>query len=110
MKIPHRLPENAGRRPDPEWAARVEREALEHTDKMQRRYEAAQRRLARAQEKAQAAERRADHADRVRKLWAVVEERRQELIALASLAGTTPAGSTNRGSGSYRGVPGTRPL
>lgn len=112
MRIRHRVaPDWSPDRNDPDWSERVEREAAATTDLAQRRYERAQKRLAEAEAKLAKVEAlRKPSRAQVRSARQNVEERRQELIDLAAVMNATPAGSQNRGRGSYRGVPATRPL
>lgn len=105
MKLRHNTNGYVPDRTDPEWADRVEREAHLHTARSIKRHEQAQRRQARATERAQREQsRRRSNPQRVAKLWALVELRRDELNRLARLMNATPAGSKNRGTGSYKGV------
>lgn len=90
---------------DPEWEARIEREAELHTARTETAWRKTRRRLERAIEKARAEDKRPQSTMLSRaKLWAMVEARRQELKEIERLAHATPAGSQNRGKGSYRGV------
>lgn len=107
VKLRHKVNHGwAPDRTDPEWAARVEREAAETTARAARAVEKAEARLAAATEKAEREEssRRAS-PKRIARLWAVVEDRRQELLALRRYAEASPAGSQHRGRTAYRGVP-----
>lgn len=105
MKIEHKTHGFIPDRTDPAWADRVEREAEHHTARTEAAWHKAQRRLARAIEKAETANARPE-VGRVRKdrLWAIVEQRREELRVVERLARATPAGSQHRGKGSYRGM------
>lgn len=105
MKIPHKPRALATDRTDPAWAERVEREAEQHTARTEAAWHKAQRRLERALVKARDADQRPDASPRKKAtLWQIVEKRRDELKAIERLARATPAGSQNRGRGSYRGV------
>lgn len=111
VRLTHKINHGwAPNRNDPEWEERVEREAEATTAKAQKAYERAQARLERAE--AKLAEARAQPAKRttLRNLAAEVERRRQELIDLHNLMRQTSAPSTNRGRGSWRGVPDGRAL
>lgn len=106
MKIHHSVNGYVTDRTDATWAERVEREAEQHTARTEALWYKTKRRLDRAIEKAETTDSRTDVGPaRKLKLWAVVEDRRQELKSLERLANRTPAGSQNRGKGSYRGVP-----
>lgn len=112
VRIRHRVsPDWSPDRNDPEWSERVEREAGITTDQAQRRYEKALERVERAKGRLAREEsaRRPSRA-RIRSAREEVERRRQELVALSAVMNTSPAGSQNRGKGSYRGVPSTQPL
>lgn len=105
MKIPHKTHGWAPDRTDPAWAERVEREAERIADQAEARWRKAQRRLANAEAKARLAESTARVSPkRIERLWAVVEERRQELKQCERLMNKSPAGSEHRGVGSHRGV------
>lgn len=93
---------------DPEWAERVEREAIRMTASAQVAYEAAQRRLQRAEERLTRVIDTAYSATRTRALAraeALVELRRTELIALSRLMTSVPASATHRGTSGYRNIP-----
>jgi hypothetical protein len=105
VRVQHRVPSSYVRPPDPEWAEREEREALAQTDARQQRVEAAERRLARAEARAHRAQERGERKSDVRKLWAIVEVRRQELLDLHREMTFTAAGAQHRGQGSHRAVP-----
>lgn len=113
MRLTHKV--NHGWAPqgptDPAWERRVEREAQLVTDAAERAYARAQQRLDRAQRRLEvAAEKVNIRPAQLARLEFVVEERRQELLALARLMTTHAAPTTNRGRRSHRGVPGTEPL
>lgn len=112
MRLTHKANHGwAPNRNDPEWEQRVEREALATTNSAERTYAKAQARLKRAEERLLKATARADVPPRrLAVMEAIVEERRQELLALARLMNGHGAPSTSRGRKSHRGVPGTRPL
>ncbi len=94
MKIQHRW--NHGWTPggiDPEWAERVEREAERHTAASERAYAKAEARLRKAERQHQReATRQRPDKHRVQRLAAVVEARRQELLALERAMQQSPGG------------------
>lgn len=94
MKIPHRVPPDCSPdRTDPAWAERVEREAERHTAAAERAWEKAQQRLEHAVKRAEReGARPKPDRKKVKRLWAIVEERRQELLALQRLAQQSPGG------------------
>lgn len=102
----------------PEYEAQATYEAGLHTArsralyaKNERRRARVAERLARAEQRARDAESRPNFSRReLAKLWAAVESRREELIALEREMQGTPAGAQHRGRGSHRGIPGTRAL
>lgn len=112
MRMRHKVNHGwAPNRNDPEWEARVEREAEATTNATERAYRKAQERLKRAEERlAKAAKEQKMPASRLAVLEALVEERRQELLALQRLMTGHSAPTTNRGRKSHRGIPGTNPL
>lgn len=112
MRIRHKVNHGWAPKPrnDPGWERQVEREASLQTDRRQKRIEDAERRLLRSEKRLEAAESRREPLVRVAELRVIVERRRDELRQLQALMTSTSAPSTNRGRGSFRGVPGTRPL
>lgn len=105
MKIPHKV---TGWKPrvDPDWSDRVEREAERHTAAAEHAYLKAQERLDRAVKRAeQEQDRKKPDRKKVRRLWDLVEARRQELLALQRLAQSSPAGPQR-----HRPVPDQRTL
>lgn len=106
MKIRHKI--NHGWSPDrtdPVWAERIEREAERHTDAAEKRYRDAEERLSRARAKLDAVESATiPNRSKIKRWRQIVEQRRQELNAIARLMQQSPAGSQHRGKGSYRGV------
>jgi hypothetical protein len=112
MRIQHKM--NHGWAPsgnDPEWDRRVEREADATTNATERAFLRAQKRLARAQARLTvAAERQSTTPARLAVLEAIVEHRRQELLAMERLMTNHGSPSTSSGTKSHRGVPGTRAL
>lgn len=105
MKIAHNWHGFSPDRTDPAWAERVEREAEVTTNRAERTWEKAQERLARATARAER-EAQKPKPDRrlVKRLWALVAARRDDLKQIERLANQSPAGSQNRGQGSHRGV------
>lgn len=98
-------------RNDPAWEERVEREATATTNATERAFIRAQEKLRKAEERlAKAAAEQKMPASRLAVLEALVEERRQELLAIQRLMTGHGAPSTNRGRKSHRGAPGTNPL
>lgn len=112
MKVRHKV--NHGWAPDHTdagWAEQVEREAERITDATEHAWRKAQERLTRAVQRAEAEEhRKTPDRKKVRRLWAAVEARRQELLNLQRLAQASPAGAQHRGRGSHRAVTGNDPL
>lgn len=112
MKLHHKVnhnwcPDNT----DPAWAERVEREADSTSDAAERAWLKASERLVRATQRAEAEQsKRKPDRKKVKSLWAVVENRREVLRNLQSLAQASPAGSQHRGNGGYRGVATGEPL
>lgn len=100
-------------RVDPVWAARVEREAALHTAAGERAYQRAEKALAKAEARLQklveAAPLRTTRKQ-IAEAEALVEMRRQELLALHREMTASPASSQHRGDRSHRGIPGTQPL
>lgn len=107
MKIRHKVNHGwTADHSDPLWSERVEREAERHTAAAEHAYVKAQERLARAVVRAEREERRTKPDRRkVKRLWALVEDRRQELLALQRLAQSSPAGAQR-----HRPVPDMRTL
>lgn len=105
MKIRHNARGWAPDRTDPEWAARVEREAEQHTARAEAAWWKAKRRLERAEVKAEDGARQNVGGRRLERLWQAVADRRADLLALERVMRASPAGSKNRGKGSHRGVP-----
>lgn len=105
MKLTHNWHGFAPDHTDPDWAERVEREAEVTTNRAERTWEKAQERLARAVVRAER-EARKTKPDRkqVKRLWALVAARREELKQIERLARRSPAGAQHRGKGSHRGV------
>jgi len=107
VRIQHKV--NRGWSPnrnDPEWERRVEREAEATTNATERAVLRARERLARAEARlSEAAAKQKMPAARLAVLEALVEARRQELLALQRLMTSHGAPSTNRGRKSHRGVP-----
>lgn len=105
MKIHHK-PRYVDRT-DPEWAERVEREAEVTTAQAAARWQKAHIRLERAISAALVHASSLDEATtrRARERWEIVERRRDELRSIEALAQRSPAGSQNRGAGSFRGQP-----
>lgn len=94
MKVRHKITHGwAPDHTDPAWAERVEREAEQHTARTEQAWEKTQMRLAHATARAEREERRAkpDHK-KLRRLWRIVEERRQELLALQRMMESNPGG------------------
>lgn len=93
-------------RTDPAWAERVEREAERHTDAREHAFLKAEERLARATARAEQEQaRKKPDRKKVKRLWALVETRRQELLALQRLSQTSPGGPQK-----HRPVPDMRTL
>lgn len=112
MRIQHKVNHGwAPTRNDPEWERRVEREAQVVTDATERAFHKAQAKLRRAEDRlAKAAAKQDMPPRRLAILEALVEDRRQELLAIERLMVSHGAPSTNRGRKSHRGIPGTRAL
>ena len=105
MKIRHKTHGWTPDRTDPEWAERVQREADQQTNRRDVAYEKAKRRLVRARERAEReAAKASPDKPRLKKLWATVDRRRQELLALERVVQASPAGSQHRGRRSHRHV------
>lgn len=95
-------------RTDPQWAERVEREAIRHTAARQAQYERATRRLARAEQRLERVRARTKPNITTRALAVaqeLVELRRQELLTLQRMMTRSPSSATHRGRKSYRPVP-----
>lgn len=102
MRLRHKI--NHGWTPpvhkDPDWERRVEREAENQSTASARDYQRAQGRLARAEQRLASA--RVDSPTRsMARLEAIVEARRQELLALERIMKATSAGSQHMGKGSF---------
>jgi len=111
VKRAHKTNGFAADRTDPDWAERVEIEAERHTDQAEHRYKKAAARLERAELKLTEARARPDSSPRKRdRLTEIVEARRLELRNIHRQMRHSPAGSQNRGKGSYRGVPNSEVL
>ena len=97
----------------PDYEAAATHEAAGHTESARKLYAKNERRLERArlrQERAEAKAKEAEANPKISKqamdeLWRAVEKRRDELKAIEREMKATPAGSKNRGRGSYRPVP-----
>lgn len=110
MKITHNTNGWSPDHTDPEWASRVEREAIAHTARTEAAWRKAERRHARAVMKAEAADANpAIGSTRKARMWQAVGDRLDELRAIEALMTWTPAGSQHRGTPAYRGVGTGRP-
>lgn len=110
MKIRHRA--HFAPPVDPEWAARVEREAERTTNRASEAYARNQERLARAEERLARAELRVAELREGKRQQRVidravlaVEQRRQEMLAIHREMQASPSGSQHRGRGSHRHLP-----
>lgn len=123
MKIPHRAPSNLSNnmtgKLDPEYEAQVDKA----TQKLQAKWEKAQRKLEAARLNAEESLRRFEKAEKNKAATAeakknrqiaevqyqralvLIAEREAELIELEMMMTSTPAGSQNRGTKSFRAVP-----
>lgn len=112
MKLRHKINHGwAPDRTDPAWAERVEREAERTTDATEHAYRKAEERLDRALRRVNVEQaRKKPDPKKVKRLWAAVTARQQELANLHALMRASPAGSQHRGKGSYRGVGTGEPL
>lgn len=112
MKITHRVPPNYVRQVpvDPAYQRQVDID----TARRERDYARAQRAVvvaeARVARIAKVVKSTRSQKDSLAAAEAALELRRLELINLHGVMAESPAGSTKRGKGSFRGVPGTRPL
>lgn len=105
MKITHKTHGYVSDKTDPQWAERVERESERITDAAEARYGKLQERLARVQQRiTKELGRKRPDRKLLRRLDAAVDARREELANLHRQMNGTPAGSQNRGTGSYRGT------
>ena len=102
MKATHRVPFHDGPRPDPVTAS-YQRQVDRDTDRLQRRYAAAERALARAEAKAERLRAVITSSKATRRALLVAEAelelRRQELRALAAQMQASPASAWHRGHG-----------
>lgn len=107
MRIRHKLNHGwAPNRVDPDWANRVEREATAQTDATERAWHAAHRRLEKAQQRrARLASLPTVTPSRLAVADFLIEQRRQELLALERLMTSHAAPSRARGRKSFRPVP-----
>jgi hypothetical protein len=123
MKMQHRAPSNLSNnmtgKLDPEYEAEVEKA----TQKLQAKWEKAQRRLESARLSAEESLRRFEKAEKNKAATAeakknrqiaevqyqraliLIAEREAELVELEMMMTSTPAGSQNRGTKSFRAVP-----
>lgn len=98
MKVGHKINHGwAPDRTDSVWADRVEREAERTTDAAEKAWTRTQERYARALERAEAEQaRKKPDRKKVKRLWAAVEGRRQELLDLQRLMQKSPGGRQKR--------------
>lgn len=123
MKMQHRAPSNLSNnmtgRLDPEYEAEVDRA----TQKLQAKWEKAQKKLEAARLSAEESLRRIEKAEKHKAATAeakknkhiaemeyqralvLIAEREAELLELEMMMTSTPAGSQNRGTKSFRSVP-----
>jgi hypothetical protein len=98
---------------DPQYEARASYEAALHTERSRKLYAKNERRLARARRRAEQAEHRAQQAQatprfderELAKMWAAVENRRDELRRIEREMQTVAASAQHRGTKSFRPVP-----